>query len=62
MYEAIETAGGLLNVTELAAYLNVKPSWIYAQHAMGFIPCVRVGRYLRFDLAVILEWLKKNGR
>lgn len=60
MNEFENTAGGLITVNQLATFLNVKPSWIYAQHAMGFIPCVRVGRYLRFNLSEVLNWLEKH--
>lgn len=47
----------LLNVKQLAGALGVKASWVYQRTAEGSIPCVRVGRYVRFDLARVMRWL-----
>jgi excisionase family DNA binding protein len=44
----------LLTVDELAAALNVRTSWVYKKAEQGALPCVRVGRYLRFVLADVL--------
>lgn len=46
--------GPLLKVCELAATLNVPVSWVYKKAEQGTLPCIRVGRYLRFDLAAVL--------
>lgn len=46
----------LLNVAELAAYLNVKPSWCYYAN----LPKIKVGKYCRYDLDEVLEHLKKQ--
>jgi len=48
----------LLDVKELAAYLGVKPSWVYGKVATGELPCIRVGRYLRFRLSDVLAWME----
>jgi hypothetical protein len=47
----------LLTVEELAAVLKVKPSWIYA-HAAD-LGVFRLGKYLRFSLALVWERLAK---
>jgi hypothetical protein len=52
----------LLTVEELAKELKVKPSWIYAQSRKtgpGSIPRLRVGKYNRFILQKVLDWLKE---
>lgn len=52
----------LLKVEELAAFLAVPKSWVYSQTSSGDIPCVRVGRYIRFRRGDVLAWLAANGR
>jgi excisionase family DNA binding protein len=53
----------LRTVKELAEALKVKPSWIYGQtrkKGQGSMPKIRVGKYLRFSLEDVLEWLRKR--
>jgi len=54
----------LLNIDELALFLNVPKSWIYGQTRLakrtGF-PVVKVGKYCRFDLQSVLSWLNEQG-
>lgn len=52
----------LLTVPELAEYLQVPESWLYARTATNEIPYVRVGRYVRFRKAEIVEWLQGRGQ
>ena len=52
--------GPLLKVEELAAALNVPVSWVYKKAEQGALPCLRVGRYLRFDLARVLASLEAS--
>ena len=53
----------LLTIGELADFLQVKKSWLYSQTRIaersGF-PVLRCGKYCRFDLNEVLNWLK-NG-
>lgn len=51
----------LLTVKELADILAVPESWVYGHTAAGDIPTVRVGRYVRFRLDAVLEWLRGDG-
>jgi excisionase family DNA binding protein len=44
----------------LASQLSVPVSWVYEQSRQGNIPTHRIGRYLRFDLAEVLESQKKR--
>ena len=53
----------LLDPKQLAAYLNVPVSWVYERTrpaAKDPLPVERVGKYVRFDLAAVLEHLKKK--
>lgn len=52
----------LQTVTEVAAKLHVRPSWIYAQVVSedGDLPHVRVGRYVRFEPAAIAEYIARH--
>lgn len=51
----------LLDVEELAAFLGVKPSWVYGKVATKELPCLRVGRYLRFRVSEVLERVEASG-
>ena len=51
----------LLTVPELATALKVKDSWVYGETRKtgpGSIPRLRVGKYLRFSLHNVLNWLE----
>lgn len=53
----------LLTVNEIADKLKVKPSWVYGETRKtgpGTIPRIRVGKYLRFSLEEVLDWLKNR--
>jgi len=47
----------LLTATEVAELLNVPVSWVRESARSGAIPCVRLGRYVRFEWEVVEEWL-----
>jgi predicted DNA-binding transcriptional regulator AlpA len=57
----------LLNEKELAEKLGVKASWV-REHTRNRcpesqrIPCVRLGRYVRFDDEVINAWIGNGCR
>ena len=53
----------LLTVTELAGVLKVPPSWIYQKTMLGQkgLPHVKVGKYLRFDVQKVMEFLQKQS-
>jgi excisionase family DNA binding protein len=53
----------LLTVDDLAKQLKVKPSWIYGETrktGKGSIPRIKVGKYLRFRLEEVMDWLKAH--
>ena len=45
------------DIRQLSAYLNVKPSTLYAWVAQGKIPCRKIHRLVRFDPNEIDRWL-----
>ena len=53
----------LLSVNELAEALNVPKSWVYSrtrETGPNAIPQIKCGKYCRFVLKDVLEWLKKQ--
>ena len=53
----------LMTIKELAQKLKVPVSWIYSRTRLrgpDSIPCIRVGKYLRFEEEKVMEWLRKN--
>lgn len=55
---------GLLTVDEAAAYLQVSTSWLRKRVAARAVPCVRLGRSVRFssdDLARIVATNRQSA-
>ena len=50
----------LLRPAEAARLLSVKPSWIYEAVRARRLPCVRLGRHIRFTHRMLEEWLAEN--
>ena len=53
----ISLADPLLRPEDIARLLSVKPSWVYEKVRAGELPCVHVGRHLRFTRAMVERWL-----
>jgi len=55
----------LFTVTEIAEKLKVKKSFFYAparRKGCNPIPCVKVGKYLRYRLPEVMAWIEiENG-
>lgn len=47
----------LLRPDDAAALLSVKTSWIYEAVRSGSLPCLKVGRHIRFTRPMLEEWL-----
>lgn len=47
----------LLDCEAAAELLSVRASWVRDAARMGHLPCLRVGRHLRFTRAMLEEWL-----
>ena len=50
----------LLNVQEVAELLGVKKSTIYQWTSQGFIPYVKVGKLVRFNVDTVIKWLSEK--
>jgi len=61
--EKTNAEGELLTIDELCQRLKVKQSFLYApvrRKGKNPIPCIRVGKYLRYNLAEVMAWIKKQ--
>lgn len=58
--KSLDESNRLLNVQQLAEYLNVPVGWVYKAAADGFIPSLKARKYRRFDLQKVLEALDKR--
>lgn len=47
----------LLDCEAAAALLNVRVSWVRDAARLGHLPCLRVGRHLRFTRVMLEDWL-----
>ena len=48
---------------ELAKELKVDTSWVYSRTRLtgpDAIPRIKVGKYLRFQITEVMEWLKRQ--
>ncbi len=61
MNDAGTSPARLMDVRELARVLNVPVSWLYERTRLGTIPCIRIGRYVRFDPEAVLSFFKTQG-
>lgn len=50
----------LVNVREMARILDVPVSWLYERTRLGTIPCIRIGKYVRFDPLEVLTFFRKQ--
>jgi excisionase family DNA binding protein len=55
---SIQVDDALLTVSEAAAFLKVPAATLYSWRQRGIGPrAIRVGKYLRYRRAAILDWL-----
>jgi predicted DNA-binding transcriptional regulator AlpA len=55
----------LLDIDEVANKLNVKKSFLYApcrRKGPDPIPCIMIGKYLRYDLQAVREWINRQNQ
>jgi excisionase family DNA binding protein len=52
----------LISPEELSKRISVPVSWVYEQSRLNEIPTHRVGRYIRFRVAEVLESQKKKKK
>ena len=61
---SLESGGMIVKIllaTEAAALLRVTTNRLYELAKRGAIPCVRVGRQVRFSEDRLLEWIANGG-
>jgi excisionase family DNA binding protein len=52
----------LLRPEEAARLLSVKTSWVYEAVRSGRVPCLRVGRHIRFTRGMLEDWLAQQAK
>ena len=50
----------LITPGEAAQLLRVRASWIYDAVRDGRLPCLRVGRHIRFTRPILEQWLAER--
>jgi excisionase family DNA binding protein len=55
--EVVSLSEPLLDCVAVAGLLNVRVSWVRDAVRLGHLPCLRVGRHLRFTRAMLEDWL-----
>jgi excisionase family DNA binding protein len=48
----------LLTAEEVAAFMRVTRSWVYAETRRDGLPHVRLGRYVRYRRSAIERWME----
>ncbi len=58
------TLSSLMTIDELADFLKVEKGWIYdrTRNKQDGIPHMKVGKYVRFNLNEVLDWLKDQEK
>ena len=62
-HEVVSNSGvgkRLLNVEEAAAYLGLKVDTVYKKARLRELPCVKVGRSLRFDIEALQRFIEQH--
>ena len=52
----------LVDAIEVSKVLNVPVTWVWKQGREGKIPCYRVGKYMRFNLKEVVEFLRNESQ
>jgi len=58
---AVHLDAPLLRPEEAARLLAVKTNWIYEAVRDGRLPCLRLGRHIRFTRAMLEQWLATSA-
>ncbi len=53
----VDLSESLLDASSAAKLLAVKPSWIYEAVRNGQLPCLKIGRHIRFTRRMLEDWL-----
>ena len=61
MVSNIGIARRLLNVREAAQYLGLEVDTVYKKSRLRDVPCVKVGRALRFDVKALEQYIEQHS-
>jgi len=50
----------LEGIKAMAKRLDVPVSWLYSRTRTGEIPHYKVGKYVKFDVSEVMEWIRKQ--
>jgi excisionase family DNA binding protein len=50
----------LLDADEAATLLKVPPSWVRDASRQGRLPCIRVGRHVRYTRSMLEVWVAEQ--
>lgn len=50
-----------LTAKEVSVAMRIPPARVYELARLNLIPCVRMGRQIRFDESKLTEWADKGG-
>ena len=62
MEQTEDSTTKLIDVREMARILNVPVSWLYERTRVGTIPCVRIGKYVRFDRQEVMTFFRGQAK
>ncbi len=60
MSDTSENKKSFVGISEVASFLGVPTTWIYQRTHKKTIPCIRLGKYVRFDLEKIKTWAEQG--
>ena len=60
MVSNIDIGRRLLNVREAAQYLGLEVDTVYKKSRLREVPCVKVGRALRFDVKALERYIEHH--
>ena len=58
---ALRLDSPLLKPAQAAELLAVRTSWIYEAVRTNRLPCLRIGRHIRFTREMLEEWLRERA-
>ena len=58
---ALRLDNPLLKPEQAAELLAVRTSWIYEAVRTNRLPCLRIGRHIRFTREMLEEWLQERA-
>jgi excisionase family DNA binding protein len=58
---ALRLDNPLLKPEQAAELLTVRTSWIYEAVRTNRLPCLRIGRHIRFTREMLEQWLREQA-